>query len=687
MQLNSGSTRTGGTSVHSHFRPMGSTCSQVGEVHCSLVDRTDCLESPRTCRREAAPVVANESRLPKPHPHAVREPSPACRVGKTRKPQGVRRRPSLTLSPEAGARGPDDAREPAVPDARVAAALAAMQANWYASRQAWAEAALAYDRLLAADPNRPEAWLRTPGLLRLATALVHQDRPGDAVPLLSGGAKRRTDDGLPAAENRVAVGLLFSTDDGEARVTEVLPGSPAEHSALRAGDVVTKVNEIELNAATVNSLSQLLKGETGTKVRLTVRHVGNDRLQVIELKREKFLNDKATRELLQPLWVAINERLASNAQNAPLLELRAELAGQWSDSTGQVADYTAAIEVLSEQNPEPRADLPRLHGRRGHAHIALRQWQQAVNDYARCVTDDTTDELLLTNQALARAEVMMPAGRWTAPKPIEAKSELGSILSILPDDSFLASGPNPLNDRYRIVLALETAVDLAAVRLEALTHPSLPKNGPGRHPTGNYAQWSWTVTAMAPDQKAPITLEFADAWSDQAFQYPIQPNGHFNIFGGGEGRDCSAVWALSKPVSLAVGTKLTFEMKFKSAEKSSENLGHFRLSISNDPTVIQRESKYLPATKLADPLQKLAVLSQLEGKEHDIDQMVERHPKFAARIGDAFIQGSQQDWQRAVEIYSRAIRGNARSRPALESQAGSLRCGNCSRSGLAPTKA
>ncbi len=47
----------------------------------------------------------------------------------------------------------------------------------------------AFDRLLAADPTAPEAWLRTPGLLRLATALLHQGRPRDAAALLTGGAR------------------------------------------------------------------------------------------------------------------------------------------------------------------------------------------------------------------------------------------------------------------------------------------------------------------------------------------------------------------------------------------------------------------------------------------------------------------------------------------------------------------
>ena len=84
-------------------------------------------------------------------------------------------------------------------DLRVAAALAAAQANWHASRQAWPQATQAFDRLVAVDRTTPGAWLRTPGLLRLARALVEENRPRDAAALLVGGASRRAADGLPPA--------------------------------------------------------------------------------------------------------------------------------------------------------------------------------------------------------------------------------------------------------------------------------------------------------------------------------------------------------------------------------------------------------------------------------------------------------------------------------------------------------
>lgn len=540
-------------------------------------------------------------------------------------------------------------------DPRVAAALAATQANWYASRQAWPDAVAAYGRLMAADPATPEGWLRAPGLLRVATALLQRQQPAEAATLLQAGAKRDAQD--PAMRQVAGFGISFSTDSAETvGIQTVVPGSPAARAKLRPGDLIIKVNGIDTASSTLQQISRMLAGDVGTKVRLTVQHPGQTATQEVELVKAKSLQDAVTSKLLANLQTTLDDRLAMSPQDAGLLELHAELAGQKSDFMRQVADCTAAIEALAGQTGKvAAAQLQRLYARRGNARVGLMQWQQAVDDYEHCVTDDTTNESLLTSLALARSELILANSMWTVPKPIKAEAELGSSLSILPDDSILASGPNPLNECYRVVLTVGADINLFAVRMEALTHPSLPKNGPGRYPTGSFAQLSWTVTAELPDQNAPITLDFDNVWFDQKLKYPIMPDGHLNIFGGGEGRNCVAIWALSKPVSLVSGTKLTFEMKFKSAGENSENLGHFRLSISSAPMAIQQESRFWAATMLTDPWQKLAAAYRLQGNDQAIDQLVERRPQLASKIGDLFVQEQDNDWTRAVEIYSRGI--------------------------------
>ncbi len=203
------------------------------------------------------------------------------------------------------------------------------------------------------------------------------------------------------------MGFNWTPVAGSARVTEVLPGSPAARSGLVAGDVILKVDDtelkIELTTESYDKFTQMVQGKAGTKLRFTVRHSGIDEPEVLELTREQVVLDVVTGELLHPLRAAINERLAQDPRNSGLLELRAELAGQWSETKAQLADYTAAIEALSEETTKATAAvLKRLYARRGNAHFALGQWQPAVDDYARGVTDATTDTAVLSNRARAQ---------------------------------------------------------------------------------------------------------------------------------------------------------------------------------------------------------------------------------------------------------------------------------------------
>ncbi|MGO9465529.1 MAG: hypothetical protein ACLQVF_15405 [Isosphaeraceae bacterium] len=498
------------------------------------------------------------------------------------------------------------------PDWRVRAALAATGANWHASRKAWAEAVAAYDRLAAADPQQPEAWLRTPGLLRLATALLHQNRPSVAAILLQGGAQRRTADGVPPA-----------------------------------------------------------------------------------VDRKSILSDPATGELLGNLRALVNERIAKAPRDAALLELRAELAGQWSDAQAQVADYTAAIEALAQQKPEATAaDLKRLYVRRGNARVALGQWQQAVDDYARGMSDKGPDVDLLSKRARAhealnnwnaaaadwsraasgnpdganllaefaqrlaaadqrplanaqfeKSEALyerslqaypendMVAGdlarllfdkeanenptRWTILKPSEMKSKGGATLSKLPDESILASGKNPLGDVYTIV-AQTQVTQVRAIRLEALTHESLPNQGPGRSKPGfshgNFAMVNFTITAHIPGTQ-PRPIEVSRVAADHHFLELTAS--HWNIWSGPSGSH-TAVYLAKQPVDCRDGTRLEFRMEFSDdAGWSLQNLGRFRLSVASDPAAFDREQTRFGLMKPADPWAKLAVAYAVNGRNDE----------------------------------------------------------------------
>jgi WD40 repeat protein/tetratricopeptide (TPR) repeat protein len=425
-----------------------------------------------------------------------------------------------------------------VPPDSLRAALAATQANWHASRQAWPETVKAFDRLLAADPPSPlplspsvgergrgegaEGWLRTPGLLRLATALLHQDRPTAAAVLLQGSAKLRSQD--PANARVTGFGIDFDLEEGAIRVKELEPYSPAARSKLLVGDVIVKVDGVETTTLTLPDFQKKFKGEVGTKLRLTVRHPGKTETEDVGLVTEKYRVDAATAELFSALLAALEKRLARNPRDAGLLELRAELAGEESDFARQVPDYTAAIEALSGQKGNAQtAHLKRLYGRRGNAHVALKQWQQAVDDYARAVTDATTDDALLSNQALAQAEVLLSGkpGRaepdWVVLKPAETKTESGTKLALQDDGSILVQAPP--QPEQQTVRWQPGPQPVRAVRIETSTHALAPKDG-----TPFFNEYQAVAVGMAVSRPGALQGQFVrlDLPGDNS-EFPRQP--------------------------------------------------------------------------------------------------------------------------------------------------------------------
>src|SRR3712207_112669 len=74
------------------------------------------------------------------------------------------------------------------------------------------------------------------------------------------------------------IGAYIEAKDGQIRIVAPIEGSPAERAGLQAGDVVLRVNELEMsvviagldaNAATQKAVS-LIRGPKGSTVKLLV---------------------------------------------------------------------------------------------------------------------------------------------------------------------------------------------------------------------------------------------------------------------------------------------------------------------------------------------------------------------------------------------------------------------------------
>ncbi len=174
---------------------------------------------------------------------------------------------------------------------------------------------------------------------------------------------------------------------------------------------------------------------------------------------------------------------------------------------------------------------------------------------------------------------------WTTLEPAGAISSAGTTLLRQPDNAILASGLNRSPNVYTIN-ANTPVTGITGIRLEVLTDPSLPGNGPGRGANGNFVLSEFKVT-VAPDgdpaKVKPLVL-----------QKPIatfsQPN--FAIAGAIDnnpqtgwgiaqqvGRRHVAIFELKEPITLPPGATLTFTLEQQQGDKEL-NLGRFRMSVS-----------------------------------------------------------------------------------------------------------
>ncbi|HRI80563.1 MAG TPA: S41 family peptidase, partial [Cyclobacteriaceae bacterium] len=71
-------------------------------------------------------------------------------------------------------------------------------------------------------------------------------------------------------------------------VTMMYEGYPAMKGGLKIGDEVVKMNESELSKPTIEQANQLMRGQVGTPVTLTVKRYGVKDLIKLEFKREKI---------------------------------------------------------------------------------------------------------------------------------------------------------------------------------------------------------------------------------------------------------------------------------------------------------------------------------------------------------------------------------------------------------------
>jgi tetratricopeptide (TPR) repeat protein len=213
-------------------------------------------------------------------------------------------------------------------------------------------------------------------------------------------------------------------------------------------------------------------------------------------------------------------------------------------------------------------------------------------------------------------------------------------------------------DTYTLVFQSDMK-GIRGLRLETFPDSRILNGGSGWGGDGNFVLNEVTLhiaPTASPDQVKAIGLKNAAADFSQV---------EWNVRGLIDGVDStgwavspetkkehSADFELAEEVGDGEALRLTVRLKHLSNDPNYV-MGRFRLSVSSDPATFERDQKRYGALKVSEPWAKLAAAYHVVGDQSALDRLLRSHPTAAIGIGDLF--ASNQDWERAIAGYSKAL--------------------------------
>jgi C-terminal peptidase prc len=110
------------------------------------------------------------------------------------------------------------------------------------------------------------------------------------------------------------IGIEFASADEGARVVSAIQGGPAARAGIKGGTTLIKIDDRDLRKMPLSDITRLLRGEPGSRVRITLRERDQGEPYSLTLQRE-FIRVEALRvRLLEPGVVVV--RFAQFRENA-----------------------------------------------------------------------------------------------------------------------------------------------------------------------------------------------------------------------------------------------------------------------------------------------------------------------------------------------------------------------------------
>ncbi|MBT5901622.1 MAG: c-type cytochrome [Opitutaceae bacterium] len=217
---------------------------------------------------------------------------------------------------------------------------------------------------------------------------------------------------------------------------------------------------------------------------------------------------------------------------------------------------------------------------------------------------------------------------WFLPHNRKASSTGGSDIVVQSDGSFISTYLRPEVSTYTVESEW-TGGTFHGLRLETLTHPSLPNSGPGWAPNGNYILSRIEVSYLASNNQEvsiPLAHAYTDheqaGWSLKSTISGNDPETGWAI-AGALNRVHQAYFAPKEPVFIPHGSRMRFTLQHGTPGFPDHQIGRFRLDTTNDPIdVISYFSTPLRRVVLDDsPLDPFELAVAADGRVYYIERL------------------------------------------------------------------
>lgn len=354
-------------------------------------------------------------------------------------------------------------------------------------------------------------------------------------------------------------------------------GRPVRESACEC----ERSNELGLG-----SVMSLLSGPTVASA------IGDQRNGIAKL----VASERDDRKMIDELFMRILNRPASEKELQASLQTLASIDKEHAQLAVELAAYEKKMAPIMAEKERQRLaaiDRAKVELTAYEKQIAPREAeldQQQKANVAKLEGELKSYEETLPARLAAWEQKRDRRTVWVTLDPKTMRASNGAKLAKEKDLSIYVSGGN---NRVAYTVAAETALtDITGVKLEALTDPRLPRNGPGRAPDGNFVLsefgLAWAAKAE-PKKSRPVGLQNARAdVSQKGFDVKLAIDGQSARNNKGwavlpqTGENHEAVFETKGKIGSAAGSLLTFtlDQQFNSNQHS---LGRFRLSVTTSP--------------------------------------------------------------------------------------------------------